>query len=156
MSKNPKCALFMDYKYEMSKILGEDYDEEHAREQYHVLMCNRTMEFVKIELKKELVGFIVMATDEDIQDKLNIDAFIEEYYIKPRFRGKGLLQKAFVERYHNIYWYESYGAYVAHKNIPSFVMWSRLFDDIGYKRECVPDVSAGNFYVWRKKDNDTQ
>ena len=127
----PRYRLYQAYDNFLSDLLEEDYRPVGAL----VKEIEENREWKDIYCDGKVVGFLIIAEDFN-----GCDYFIQDAYIEPRYRNRGLMTDAIQKQLKEKP--GSYFLFVINKNKYARNFWNNRFTEMGYK-EFIPAYFEG-------------
>lgn len=152
MMIDSRAKLYFDYKKELNDIIGADSgratkdgcenDVKYAHKAFDV-------KWIAIKDGKEEIGFIILAFGRNLErgvNEPNVDYFIQDTYIRPEYRRKGIMSKEvnkLLDEYKGIY-----GLYILYENKPAQAFWHKIIGDRWVDVENLGSDEEGKEYAF--------
>ena len=141
-----RYQMLCDYLDELQRIKGlEALSEGRKRKLYGDYQTDKNTQWVDIflpESKEIPVGFLILGYPPNCHP--DADFYIEEAYIKPEYRRKGLMSGV-------VFNYiktnpGTYCLFILNRNTVAYSFWFSVFAKLGYLPCPLKDVGAGDEY----------
>lgn len=98
-----QTMMYVGYKNELMKYggqLGCSYFNNRWAKHYEDLLNDKDVQYISVVEGNQEVGFFIVRGGESAT-KLGVDYFIEDVYVFPDFRGRGIMHKFAKEFFEN-------------------------------------------------------
>lgn len=144
--KTPRIEMFSDYLDGLQKLMGLPlYTAPKKLELFQNYYAGQGSKWIDIydpKSGKDPVGFLVIGYPPNCHP--NVDFYIEEAYIRPKYRRRRLMSAAvteFVQSNPGVYC-----LFIVRGNEAVYTFWKNVFGEAGYSPCYLCDVGAADAY----------
>lgn len=127
-----RVKMYLDYKHELCAVSGiEDTNtKEGATHDVEYVAEALDAEWIAVKDWGKEIGFIILAFGRNLERDIScpkVDYFIQDTYIKPEYRHKGIMSKEvnnLLDKYKGIF-----GLYILYNNKPAQAFWYKIIGD---------------------------
>lgn len=127
-----RTKMYLEYKRELCAVSGlEDLNtKEGAHNDVFYATSAHDAQWIAVKDGNKEIGFIILGIGRNLERELGepkVDYFIQESYIKPEYRRKGIMTKAVNEMLENHK--GIMGLYILKNNKPALAFWHKIIGD---------------------------
>lgn len=138
-----RFEMLSDYLDELWKIKSlPPQSQAEKMTFYGEILSNKDSAWIDIKDGNRPVGFLIVGTPPNCHPDASY--YIEEAYINPNYRRKGLMSKAVSDFVRNNK--GTYCLFILNKNDAAKAFWPKTFAKLGYEPCYLRDVGAGDQY----------
>lgn len=152
-----RVEMYLEYKRELCAVAGlKDENTKEGAEHDVEYACEALdAEWHPVKEGDKEIGFIILGIGRNLtrnENEPKVDYFIQETYIKPEYRRKGIMTKEvekLLDQHKGIY-----GLYILSKNKPALAFWHTIIKDRWINVDNLGSDEDGKEYAFDNRERE--
>ena len=152
-----RVEMYLEYKRELCALIGGEstITEQDAENDVYYATHSEDAKWIAVEDNNEEIGFIILGFGRNLMrgaGEPTVDYFIQETYIRPEYRRKGIMTKEvekLLDQHKGIY-----GLYILSKNKPALAFWHTIIKDRWINVDNLGSDEDGKEYAFDNRERE--